>query len=163
MLFDWFKMSSPSNVQLEGEKLDKTYKRLRWQVILAALFGYGLFYVCRLSLNVIKKPLVDNGILSETELGIVGTGLFITYAIGKFANGFLADRSNVRRFLSAGLLLSAAINLILGFTTSFIVFVILWAVNGWAQSMGAAPCVVSLSRWFGNKERGTYWSMECEP
>ena len=63
MLFDWFKMSSPSNVQLEGEKLDKTYKRLRWQVILAALFGYGLFYVCRLSLNVIKKPLVDNGIL----------------------------------------------------------------------------------------------------
>ena len=25
MLFDWFKMSSPSNVQLEGEKLDKTY------------------------------------------------------------------------------------------------------------------------------------------
>lgn len=159
MLFDWFKMSSPSNVQLEGEKLDKTYKRLRWQVILAALFGYGLFYVCRLSLNVIKKPLVDNGILSETELGIVGTGLFITYAIGKFANGFLADRSNVRRFLSAGLLLSAAINLILGFTTSFIVFVILWAVNGWAQSMGAAPCVVSLSRWFGNKERGTYYGL----
>lgn len=159
MLFDWFKMSSPSNVQIEGEKLDKTYKRLRWQVILAALFGYGLFYVCRLSLNVIKKPLVDNGILSETELGIVGTGLFITYAIGKFANGFLADRSNVRRFLSAGLLLSAAINLILGFTTSFIVFVILWAVNGWAQSMGAAPCVVSLSRWFGNKERGTYYGL----
>lgn len=139
--------------------MDKTYKRLRWQVILAALFGYGLFYVCRLSLNVIKKPLVDNGILSETELGIVGTGLFITYAVGKFANGFLADRSNVRRFLSAGLLISAAINLILGFTTSFIAFVIMWAVNGWAQSMGAAPCVVALSRWFGNKERGTYYGL----
>lgn len=139
--------------------MDKTYKRLRWQVILAALFGYGLFYVCRLSLNVIKKPLVDNGILSETELGIVGTGLFITYAVGKFANGFLADRSNVRRFLSAGLLISAAINLILGFTTSFIAFVVMWAINGWAQSMGAAPCVVALSRWFGNKERGTYYGL----
>ena len=89
----------------------------------------------------------------------IGSGLFITYAIGKLANGFLADRSNIRRFLSAGLLVSALINLILGFTTSFVVFLILWSLNGWVQSMGAAPCVVGLSRWFGDKERGTFYGL----
>lgn len=47
----------------------------------------------------------------------------------------------------------------LGFTTSFAVFVALWAVNGWTQSMGAAPCVVALSRWFGDKERGTFYGL----
>ena len=159
MILDYFSISKPSEKQLEGDAIKRTYNRLRWQVILSAILGYGLFYVCRLSLNVIKKPIVDAGILNETELGIIGTGLFVTYAVGKFANGFLADRSNVKRFLAAGLLISALINLMLGFTTSFIIFMILWSVNGWAQSMGAAPCVVALSRWFGNKERGTYYGL----
>lgn len=158
-LKQFFSVSSPVEPLADQKEIDSKYKRLRWQVFLSATLGYGLYYVCRLSLNVIKKPIVDAGVLSETELGIIGSGLFITYAIGKFVNGFLADRSNVRRFMSVGLLITALVNLILGFTTSFGVFVALWAVNGWAQAMGAAPCVVSLSRWFGNKERGTFYGL----
>ena len=42
---------------------------------LSATIGYGTYYVCRLSLNVIKKPIVDNGVFSETELGIIGSVL----------------------------------------------------------------------------------------
>lgn len=158
-LKQFFSVSSPVEPLADQKEIDSKYKRLRWQVFLSATLGYGLYYVCRLSLNVIKKPIVDAGVLSETELGIIGSGLFITYAIGKFVNGFLADRSNVRRFMSVGLLITALVNLILGFTTSFGVFVALWAVNGWAQAMGAAPCVVSLSRWFGDKERGTFYGL----
>jgi len=150
-------MSRPSGEVLSPEATRKRYSRLRWQVFLSATLGYGLFYVCRLSLNVIKKPIVDAGVLSETELGIIGSGLFVTYAIGKFTNGFLADRSNVRRFLAAGLLVSALINLALGFVASFGVFMVLWAINGWMQSMGAAPCVVALSRWYSNKDRGSFY------
>ena len=156
---DFFKTSEPIEPISNPQEVDKKYKRLRWQVFLSATLGYGLYYVCRLSLNVIKKPIVDAGVLSETELGIIGSGLFITYAVGKLVNGFLADRSNIRRFMSIGLLVTALINLILGFTTSFAVFVVLWAINGWAQAMGAAPCVVSISRWFGNKERGTFYGL----
>ncbi len=150
-------MSRPSGEVLSPEATRKRYSRLRWQVFLSATLGYGLFFVCRLSLNVIKKPIVDAGVLSETELGIIGSGLFVTYAIGKFTNGFLADRSNVRRFLAAGLLVSALINLALGFVASFGVFMVLWAINGWMQSMGAAPCVVALSRWYSNKDRGSFY------
>lgn len=150
-------MSKPSEPITDSNEVQKKYSRLRWQVFLSATIGYGLYYVCRLSLNVIKKPIVDAGVLSEGELGMIGSGLFITYAVGKLCNGFLADRSNIRRFMSIGLLVTALINLILGFTTSFGFFLVLWALNGWAQSMGAAPCVVALSRWFGNKERGSFY------
>lgn len=155
--FDFFSMSKPSEPISDPNEVQKKYSRLRWQVFLSATIGYGLYYVCRLSLNVIKKPIVDAGVLSEGELGMIGSGLFITYAVGKLCNGFLADRSNIRRFMSIGLLITALINLVLGFTTSFGFFLVLWAVNGWAQSMGAAPCVVALSRWFGNKERGSFY------
>lgn len=154
---DFFSMSKPSEPITDSNEVQKKYSRLRWQVFLSATIGYGLYYVCRLSLNVIKKPIVDAGVLSEGELGMIGSGLFITYAVGKLCNGFLADRSNIRRFMSIGLLVTALINLILGFTTSFGFFLVLWALNGWAQSMGAAPCVVALSRWFGNKERGSFY------
>ena len=37
----------------------KRLKRLQWSTFLAATFGYGLYYVCRLSLNVMMKPIVD--------------------------------------------------------------------------------------------------------
>jgi OPA family sugar phosphate sensor protein UhpC-like MFS transporter len=154
---DFFKMSKPSEPITDPNEVQKKYSRLRWQVFLSATIGYGLYYVCRLSLNVIKKPIVDAGVLSEGELGMIGSGLFITYAVGKLCNGFLADRSNIRRFMSIGLLVTALINLILGFTTSFGFFLVLWALNGWAQSMGAAPCVVALSRWYGNKEPGSFY------
>ncbi|MDR0893558.1 MAG: MFS transporter [Mediterranea sp.] len=135
----------------------KALRRLQWSVFLSATLGYGLYYVCRLSLNVVKKPLVDGGILTEQELGIVGSALFFTYAIGKLVNGFLADRVNVKHFMAIGLLVSSLVNLTLGFSHSFWLFVILWGVNGWVQSMGAPASVVTLSRWFTDKERGSYY------
>lgn len=158
-LLNYFSVSPDKPMLTDEQEIKQKYNRLRWSVFLSATLGYGMYYVCRLSLNVIKKPIVDAGVLSETELGIIGSALFVTYAVGKFANGFLADRSNIRRFLSVGIFISALINLFLGFTTSFYVFVALWAVNGWVQSMGAAPCVVGLSRWFSEKERGTFYGL----
>jgi OPA family sugar phosphate sensor protein UhpC-like MFS transporter len=47
----------------------------------------------------------------------------------------------------------------MGFTSYFWLFFILWGLNGWFQAMGAAPSVVSLSQWFGKKERGTYYGV----
>jgi OPA family sugar phosphate sensor protein UhpC-like MFS transporter len=62
---DFFKMSKPSEPITDPNEVQKKYSRLRWQVFLSATIGYGLYYVCRLSLNVIKKPIVDAGVLSE--------------------------------------------------------------------------------------------------
>lgn len=157
-LIDFYRISPAKPLQEGSEaQLHKRYKYLQWSTFLSATLGYGLYYVCRLSLNVVKKPIVDEGIFSETELGVIGSVLFFTYAIGKFTNGFLADRSNINRFMTTGLLVTALANLFLGFTNSFILFAILWGLSGWFQSMGAASCVVGLSRWFSDKDRGSFY------
>ncbi len=135
----------------------KNLNYLKYSTFIAATLGYGIYYVCRLSFSVVKKYMVTEGVFSEIELGIIGSVLFFTYAIGKLTNGFLADRTNVKKFMSLGLLGTALINLALGFTSSFYLFAILWGISGWFQSMGAASCVVALSRWFNNKERGTFY------
>ena len=104
-----------------------------------------MYYVCRLSLNVVKRPIVEEGIFSETELGIIGSVLFFTYAIGKFTNGFMADRSNINRFMSTGLLITSLVNLALGFTNSFILFAVLWGISGWFQFNGGCILCCRLS------------------
>lgn len=153
-IIDFYRISEPNYDAMTRE--DK-FKRIRLATFLSATCGYALYYVCRLSMNIVRKPIVDAGIFTETELGIIGSCLFFVYAVGKMANGFLADRCNARRFMATGLLLTAIVNLILGMSSMFLVFAILWGLNGWFQSMGAPAGVVSLNRWYDNKDRGTYY------
>ena len=155
--------------QVPAEKVDKTYKRLRIQVFISATLGYALYYVCRLSMGVMKQPLIDAGLLNATQLGIIGACLYWSYAIGKLINGFLADSANIKRFMASGLTLSVAMNFIMGIlgvsatsghmanATLFVCFAVCWAINGWAQSMGAPPCVVGLTKWFPLRIRGTFY------
>lgn len=157
-IINFYRVSQPKPCNEESLSEQKQrLKRFQWSTFLAATLGYGMYYVCRLSLNVVKKPIVDEGVFSETKLGIIGAVLFFTYAVGKFMNGFLADRSNINRFMSTGLLVTALVNLCLGFVHSFILFAVLWGISGWFQSMGAASCVVGLSRWFTDKKRGSFY------
>ena len=156
-MIKYFKKSTPVSITKSEAEQKSYYKQLKWQVFISATLGYGLYYVCRLSLNVIKKPIVDAGVLTESELGIIGSTLFFAYAIGKFTNGFISDHSNIRKFMATGLLVSALANLVMGLTSTFIFFAICWGVNGWVQSMGAPSCVVSLSRWYKDSERGSFY------
>lgn len=166
---DFFKASAPAAVKVPADKVDKSYKRLRLQAFLAGTFGYALYYVCRLSMGVMKQPLIDAGLLNATQLGIIGACLYWAYALGKLVNGFLADSSNIKRFMAAGLVVSVLMNFTMGVlgvtalrggianSALFVLFAVCWAVNGWAQSMGAPPAIIALSRWFPLRIRGTYY------
>lgn len=165
---DYFKISSPAPLkELDSEQTRKYYRKLRLQAFGAATLGYSLYYVCRTSLNVMKKPIIDSGALDATQLGIIGSALLFAYAIGKFVNGFIADHCNIKRFMTVGLIVSTLANAfmgIMGLATTFIPtavifisFAVMWGFNGWAQSMGAPPAIISLSRWFPIRERGTYY------
>ena len=158
-LFLWWKTGQDKPVLTDESKIKKIFNRKRNSVLWSVVFGYGIFYIGRLTISVAKKPMMDAGILDATELGIIGSLLFYTYAFGKLTNGFLADRANIAKFMSTGLGISAIMNLFFGFTTAFWGFAVLWAINGWFQSMGSAPAVVSVTQWFSSKERGTYYGI----
>ena len=116
-----------------------------------------------------KKPIIDSGFLDAAELGVIGSALLFAYAIGKAVNGFVCDYCNIKRFMATGLAVSLTVNLamgLLGFVDSavptaviFGIFVVLWAINGWSQSMGSPPAIISLSRWFPLSRRGTFYGI----
>ena len=165
---EFYRISAPAPKQEEDASVqEKRYRKLRLQTFAAATIGYSLYYVCRTSLNVMKKPILDSGALDASQLGVIGSALLFTYAIGKFANGFIADYCNIKRFMATGLIISTAANALMGLLGAahslvptaviFAIFAVMWGMNGWAQSMGAPPAIISLSRWFPLKERGTYY------
>ena len=168
-LYSYFRISKPSVAKVPEDKVADTYMSLRNRTFWGATIAYSLYYVCRMSINVVKQPLIDEGVLSAGQLGLIGSALLFVYAVGKFMNGFIADYCNIRRFMAVGLFISSVMNLImgaLGFFTGmipsmvmFFGFAILWGVNGWMQSMGSAPGVISLSRWFPRSKRGSYYSL----
>lgn len=166
---NFYRVSPPSDARVPAADVDRKYKRLRLQAFIAATVGYSLYYVCRTSLNVMKQPIIDSGALDATQLGIIGACLYWTYAVGKFVNGFLADYCNIRKFMATGLVVSAFANAVMGMiglwngmaglagSLMFIMFAIMWTLNGWSQSMGASPAIISLSRWYPLKIRGTFY------
>ena len=159
----------PQSEDVGTPKGDKRYRRLAFESFAAATLGYSLYYVCRTSLNVMKKPIIDNGFLDAAELGVISSALLFAYAIGKAVNGFVCDYCNIKRFMATGLAVSLMVNLamgLLGFVDSavptaaiFVIFVVLWAINGWSQSMGSPPAIISLSRWFPLSRRGTFYGI----
>jgi OPA family sugar phosphate sensor protein UhpC-like MFS transporter len=140
-------------------KIDRLYKRHRVMIMTTITLGYGIAYMCRLGLSVVKKPLIDSGMFTADQLGTIGASIFYAYAFGKLANGFLADHANIKRFLAFGVLMSALANILMGWSSVLWVWVLLWALNGWFQGFGAPAGVVSMSQWFSNKERGTYYGI----
>ena len=140
-------------------EIDRQFHYHRRNIIVAITLCYGLGYVCRLALNVVKKPLMDTGVFTPEDMGIIGSMLLYGYALGKFSNGFLADYSNVKRFFAAGLFMSAMLNFGMSLSSVLWVSAALWALNGWFQGFGAPACVVALANWFSNHERGRYYGI----
>lgn len=166
-LYSHFRVSRPSAEHVPPERQDAVYRRLRSRTFRGVTVAYSLYYICRMTLSVVKQPVIDGGVLTVQQLGVIGSVFYFVYAFGKFFNGFIADYCNIRRFMAAGLAVSVVINLAMGAAglaglpslTLFLLFAVLWGVNGWAQSMGSPPGVISLSRWFPRSSRGTAYSL----
>lgn len=150
----YFATGAPSDRLVPADGVDALFNRHRLRILSAITLGYGLTYTCRLVFGVIKKPLIDSGTYSPSQLGAIGAALFYSYAFGKLTNGFLADHVNARRFMAVGFFLSALCNLAMAAKLAPGWAISLWALNGWMQSFGAPASVVALTAWFSARERG---------
>lgn len=88
----FYRISSPvPRRQLDPAQEQKLYKRLRLQAFIAATLGYSLYYVCRTSLNVMKKPILDSGTLDATQVGVISSALLVRIRRREVRERFIAD------------------------------------------------------------------------
>jgi OPA family sugar phosphate sensor protein UhpC-like MFS transporter len=157
-MFKWFLTGANKPRIQDPGKVKQLYHSARLQLVTTMILGYGMYYVMRMTLGVAKKPMMEAG-FTPTQLGAMGAGMMIAIAIGKCANGFIADHCNIKKIVPLGLLGAAIVNTVLGFSNAYWIFLALWFVNGCFQSMGSAPCIVSLSQWFSKSQLATYYGV----
>jgi OPA family glycerol-3-phosphate transporter-like MFS transporter len=147
---------APHKPQLPDEQVDPAYRRLREQVFIGTMVGYASYYFVRNNFALAMPHLLEQ--YSKAELGIVSSAIALAYGISKFLMGNVSDRSNVRKFLPLGLLLSASTALFFGLspwaTSSIAAMFCVLFIGSWFQGMGWAPCGRTMVHWFSTRERG---------
>lgn len=173
----FFKEPPIKEVTGTEKEIEKSYAHWRLRIFYSCFIGYVVFYLCKRTLAVASPGICNEFGYSNTELGLLIGSLYFTYGIGKFVNGVLADRSDVRKFLPTALILSALSNICFVISALVItpghasffglpsgtillwVMAFFWGANGWFQSGGFPPAAKSLTYWFSNSERGTKWAL----
>lgn len=110
------------------------------KLIVAALwFVYAASYFIRTCYAASIAPIVDEGVFSKGEIGLIGTAFFICYGIGQLISGLIGDRVNPFSMIVFGSLAGAASCFAMSLADRLIFMLIIWALNGFFQSMLWSP------------------------
>ena len=145
--------TSATAMPLPSQQAD-TFSVWQRRIFLILWITYASFYLGRVNFSVALPGIMADFGWTRANVGAVGTALFWAYAIGQFINGQLGDKFGARLMVTIGITISALMNLLFGFSQALGVMIVIWAVNGYVQSMGWAPIVKTLANWFPPRLRG---------
>lgn len=145
--------------EIMNAETDQMWKQWRTRIFITVWVTYLTYYLGRVNFGIAKSFIEGEYPLVDAEvLGLIGTLFFIMYAGGQFVNGILGDKFGARKLVSFGLIVSASINILMGFTNGLVwMMMLLWGMNGFFQAMGWAPSVKTVANWYPAEERGR-WS-----
>ena len=112
-------------------------------------FGYMAIYIARLNLSMASPAMLEGGILTEVQLGFIGSAFSVVYSCGRLFNGVLGDRLAPWLLITAGLLLTGLANLLLGFLPPYLLILLLWCLNAFGQSMLWSSMLRSMTGLYG--------------
>ncbi len=128
----------------------------RQRLLLTALLfvGYAGYYLGRVTVPVALPLIGDAFDYSSTETGLILSVYFAVYAASKLVNGFLGDRIGGKAMFFIGLFGSVLMNTAFGFGRELFVFVAVWGVNAYFQTMGWLAVMPIMARWYPSRESG---------
>ena len=137
---------------------------MRLKVFLGIYLGYAAYYLVRKNLSLAAPGMIEEGLIDKAGAGLAMSGIPIAYAVSKFIMGSISDRSDARKFMTVGLILSSLVMILAGIlpyptgvagnysVTVGLMFVFM-LLAGWLSGMGWPPCGRVLAHWFSTNER----------
>lgn len=127
----------------------------------ATWLAYASYYLGRKTFSSAKHALEAAKLLDVTQLGYIDSGYLGAYALGQFLNGVLGDRVGARRLVGFGLMASAGLCALFGASSSALLLMLLFTLNGVAQATGWPGVTRAMTEWTTPQNRGTvmgFWS-----
>ena len=168
-MWRWLKFQ-PMVHQSPVENIEAVYNKYKWRALIGAFLCYMSYYFVRYQFEFSSPDLIQNLGLSKTEIGMLVSFMFISYGLSKGFLSILADKTDPKKFMILGLILSAIISIIMGtgafiakeYSGIFLFFGVLLILNGLVQGMGVAPSCILIASWFPKKYRGragAFWNV----
>ena len=136
------------------EQQYKRFKKHSWIVLLAFSILYCFLYCGRQNLSYAMPAMMNEEGWTALQLGVLSSVQFWAYAFGHLINGRLGEIVGVNKLIVIGMVLSAAMNMLIGFQSSLFIITLLWAVNGYVQSMLWSPGMALVANWWPSSKRG---------
>ncbi|MCO6530940.1 MFS transporter [Lactobacillus sp.] len=158
-MFKWILKQPDSQKIVPPERVASTYKWRQFGVLLATCIGYIGYYIIRLVFTTEQNDIMKAYHFSTANIGLILSCFGIGYGVAKLFMGVFADKCDSNRYLTAGLFLSAVLNIFLGSTKNLYLMMLLMFLMAVTQGMGAAACQKMIQLWWGPRMRGTMYSI----
>lgn len=109
---------------------------------------YFTSYISRINFGAVIVEMVQAEGFMKSDVSLAVTAAFVTYGVGQLVSGYMGDRINPKYLMLGGLLLTAAMNVLIPGCSSPAQMVAVWAVNGFAQSFMWPPLVKIMTTLF---------------
>ncbi|XP_021963727.1 glucose-6-phosphate exchanger SLC37A2 isoform X2 [Folsomia candida] len=157
----------------------------RVSVLVLTYISYTSYHMSRKPISIVKNVLNHNCSAGEVPvsnttascgwapfdrddadvlLGTLDSAFLFAYAAGMFVSGFIAERVNLRYFLSLGMILSGFFTYLFGLAYSRNIhnlsyFILVQALGGVLQTTGWPGVVTVVGNWFGKGKRGLIFGL----
>lgn len=133
-----------------------------------------MYHLSRRPLSIVKSKLLPNFTEAEVNrtgwepfdgddgrelLGLLDICFLGSYAVFMFVSGYVAERSNLRYFLSVSLVLCGLMNVFFGLAYPFRIhklyyFIVVQLISGVFQTTGWPSVLAVIGYWFGSAKKG---------
>lgn len=136
-----------------GQTVVQRPTAVRWEVFILACGASFLLYLHRYTWNIVGPAVQHDFELSNTQLGLLFSLFYWTYASGQIPSGIIIDRFGPHRFLSL-IALAWSLSLAALGTTGQLVGLGLWRFIFGATQAGCYPALTQVTRrWFPARQR----------
>ena len=118
---------------------EKASKQLFWCLFIV----YTINILGKMSFAAATVGLIDHGILTKTQAGLISGMFWLLYAIGQFAGGVVVSKISPYTLINIAVVSSMLANFVLAGTNNFLIILLVWSINGMAQ-FGLWPAILRL-------------------
>ncbi len=132
---------------MKNSKSLSSYEKKSWLVVIYCILAYTTVYIGRKNLSVCLPAMIEDGVITKSLGGTLGTCFLIFYATGQLFNGRLGDILHPRTMITVGLFGAGLMNIFMGLNSNGVLFCVFWAICGYSCSMLWSPIVRAVSIW----------------
>lgn len=114
------------HMHLENKKVGSFFFWFIWVM-------YALIYMTKYCFSSALAPIVESGILTKSQTGLIAASFHFIYAPLQILGGIFADRYNPEKMIKIGLGGSAIANLVIFLNQNYYVMLIAWMFNAATQ------------------------------